>query len=283
MKKLLLSIFLFCSVLSCFGQDDKLPCIALPEKQEEITLEYLKTNLFHKREVHCLEDVNVEKRKELIGEIAKQTVIVGSDEDLLYNLILSTPQNQESDVFAYLKDKDLLSSIINDIQFTTHDEITFVFIDWLRKYNVAPITDQTKLVRYNGGKMESSISKNTNDVDMVAMIQQSEFDDIVKSFYNGKIQKNGANVDLSKMNNTELKKLAQDILNNKTSYNRIAYDDFRYSYLSQIINAKPDKGVIKGLKNLKEKLQSQYPHLKIENIAIQVKGQKFDLKPYFEL
>ena len=138
----------------------------------------------------------------------------------------------------------------------------------------------TSDVRIQGSALRTP---NANDVDMVAVISKDEFDDVLKSFYNGKVKKNGVEVDMTNMNSQQLKDLSDDISRNPSSYNGIAKSDFNYNYTKQIINAKPDKGVIDGLKNLKDNLQLKYPNLNIENIAIQTSGGMFDLKPFMKL
>lgn len=148
------------------------------------------------------------------------------------------------------------------------------------KTGLNDINVTTSDVRIQGSSLRTP---NANDVDMVAIISKGEFDNILKSAYNGKIKKNGVNVDLSNMNSTQLKNLSDDILQNPSLYNGVAKSDFNYNYTKQIINAKPDKGVIDGLKNLKDNLQATYPNLNIENIAIQTSGGIFDLKPFIKL
>ncbi len=138
----------------------------------------------------------------------------------------------------------------------------------------------SKDVRVQGSSLRNP---EANDVDLVAIISRDEFDDIIRKTYKEKIIREGQVVDISNMNSKQLHELAEDIALNKSKYNRKAYDDFRYLMKEQIINAKPDKKVIKGLKQLKDTIRATYPNLNVENIAIQPQGSSFDLKPFINL
>lgn len=138
----------------------------------------------------------------------------------------------------------------------------------------------TSDVRIQGSSVRTPYA---DDVDMVAFISKDEFDAILKAAYYKKIKKNNIEIDIKDYNSTQLKNLSDDITANPSNYNSIAKNDFNYNYTKQIINAKPDKGVIDGLKSLKDRLQTTYPNLNIKNIAVQTSGGLFDLKPFFKL
>ncbi|MFK7048829.1 hypothetical protein FLACOL_01503 [Flavobacterium columnare] len=148
------------------------------------------------------------------------------------------------------------------------------------KTGLKDIGVSTADVRIQGSSLRTP---NANDVDLAAIISETDFDNLLKSFYNGKITKNNLTIDLSDMSNVQLKALSDDIIQNPSLYNRIAKDDFSYNYTKKIINAKPDKGVVEGLKSLKNSIQINYPNLNVENIAIQTQSGVFDLKPYIKL
>jgi|GEM_PF-4794202 len=135
-------------------------------------------------------------------------------------------------------------------------------------------------VRVQGSALRSP---DAQDIDLVSIVTRSEFDNFVKAKYNDNILKNGVKVNISNMTTAELKVLADDIGLNRSLYNRKAYDDFRYTINSQIINAKGSKNIISGFKNLRNNIRINYPNLNVENIAIQPSGSGFDLKPFLKL
>ncbi|WP_159090718.1 hypothetical protein [Aquimarina aquimarini] len=135
-------------------------------------------------------------------------------------------------------------------------------------------------VRIQGSSLRTP---DANDIDLVAMVTQSDFDNFVKVKFKDNIIKNGVKVDISNMTNSQLKSLADDIVSNRSLYNSKAYQDFSYTINSQIINAKGSKNIIGGFKNLKNTISSKYSSLNVENIAIQPTGGGFDLKPFLKL
>lgn len=124
---------------------------------------------------------------------------------------------------------------------------------------------------------------NAEDVDLATIIDQSEFDNIIKIGYSNRITKNSIPVNMSNMSHQELIDLSNDIFTNPNLYNAIGRNDFNYNFPSKIINASPDKGVVSGIRNLLTEIQAEFPNLNIKNITIQESGSVFDLKPYLNL
>ncbi|MEO1054106.1 MAG: hypothetical protein AAFX87_25940 [Bacteroidota bacterium] len=138
----------------------------------------------------------------------------------------------------------------------------------------------TSDVRIQGSSLRTP---KANDVDLVAILKQEEFDNLVKTKFRANISKNGVNIDISKMTTQELKNLANDIGLNRSSYNRKAFEDFKYTIDNQIINAKGSKNIVKNFKTLRNDLIKKYPDLKIDNISIQPVNSGFDLNPFMKL
>jgi len=200
-------------------------------------------------------------------------------DDLLYIGCRNAKNISATDLATQMD--NLVNRVLKDgLPYRFTDKKQFIAFAEDLKSGLNDIGVSTSDVRLQGSCLRTP---NAKDVDMVTIISVDEFDNIIKKAYDGKIKKNKVVVDIKNMTSSELKNLSDDIIQNPSLYNDKAKGGFNYCYTSQMINAKPDKGIIKGLKELKESLQAKYPNLNIENIAIQTSGGTFDLKPFMKL
>lgn len=135
----------------------------------------------------------------------------------------------------------------------------------------------TSDVRVQGSSLRTEAA---GDVDLVAFLDNTEFDSLLQKRFNGRATKDGTVLILDKMGHDELVYLAKDIVANPNAYNGQA-KTFAHAMNESAFNSKGT--ILKALKIVKKGLATKYPHLNIETIGIQVRGGNFDLEPFMRL
>ncbi|MEM6271285.1 MAG: hypothetical protein AAF998_17755 [Bacteroidota bacterium] len=138
-------------------------------------------------------------------------------------------------------------------------------------------------VRIQGSAVRSPTAQ---DVDLLAMITQSEFDDFIRRAYATRITENGIRLDISEFTHDQLLALSRRIAENPGAFNGVARSDFQYNFAGQIIKASPSKRAMRqvlDLRPLVADLQSQFPNLNVDNFTVQTPGGAFDLQPFWQL
>lgn len=160
-----------------------------------------------------------------------------------------------SDIGQFNSFKNELKTGLNDINVTTSD------------------------VRIQGSSLRTP---NANDVDLAAIISETDFDNFLVNRFNSKVTKNGTAIDLSNKSKQQLIYIANDYNLNPSLYNNQA-KSFSKSMLDRKVSAYSNDKVIPGFKELYNSVKGNYPNLNIENITIQTSGGNFDLKPFIKL
>ena len=134
-------------------------------------------------------------------------------------------------------------------------------------------------VRIQGSSLRTP---DANDVDLVTLIDDTQFDKLLVDRYDNriKLKTDDASIDLSSKSHDELLNLAQEIDANRQLYNGQS-KTFAKAMLDRFFNSKSD--ISKPLKQLRKKLTNDYPNLNIEAIAIQTRGGEFDLQPFLNI
>jgi hypothetical protein len=160
-----------------------------------------------------------------------------------------------NDIGQFNSFKNELKTGLNDINVTTSD------------------------VRIQGSSLRTP---NANDVDLAAIISETDFDNFLVNRFNNKITKNSTVIDLSNKSKLQLIDIANDYNLNPSLYNNQA-KSFSKSMLDRKVSAYSNDKVIPGFKELYNSVKGNYPNLNIENITIQTLGGSFDLKPFIKL
>ncbi|NME72852.1 hypothetical protein [Flammeovirga aprica] len=136
-------------------------------------------------------------------------------------------------------------------------------------------------VRIQGSSLRTP---NANDVDLVAMVSQNDFEHYLKgSFIKLTNKKTGDIFNLTEMSNEELFTLATYVRNNPSYFNSKAMT-FQNAFFTKKISSKTTKpAIIPGLRNLRKALFENYKNLNIEDISIMTPKGGLDLKPYINL
>ena len=147
------------------------------------------------------------------------------------------------------------------------------------KTGLHDINVTTSDVRIQGSSLRTP---NANDVDLAAIISETDFDNFLTNRFNHKVSKNGTTIDLSNKSKQQLIDIANDYNLNPSLYNNQA-KSFSKSMLDRKVSAYSNDKVIPGFKELYNSVKGNYPNLNIENITIQTSGGNFDLKPFIKL
>lgn len=148
-------------------------------------------------------------------------------------------------------------------------------LEELKKVNI-PIDD----VRIQGSSLRKGPPKTPKDIDLAVFVSDDIFNDYLKKAFENKIKLDGKKIDISKMSNEELIKLAKSIFegdSNATSRT------FGFAILNGKISASTKPRIIFGHKDVVRTLNDNYGKLNIEDISIQKIGGKLELKPEFKI
>ncbi|AXO80710.1 hypothetical protein DZC78_10045 [Olleya aquimaris] len=142
-----------------------------------------------------------------------------------------------------------------------------------------PIDD----VRIQGSALRKKYPK-PKDVDLAVFVDDTVFNNYLKKAFKGKIKLDGKVVDISNMSDNNLLKLAEDIVNNRKSYNGKA-DTFRKMFIDKKISSKKTNNinVVNNFREIRINIANKYKHLNIEDISIQTEQGKLNLKPDLKL
>lgn len=136
-------------------------------------------------------------------------------------------------------------------------------------------------VRVQGSALRKKLA---DDVDLAVFVDDNVFNNYLKNAFKGKVKLDGKVVDVSIMSNKNLLKLAEDIVNNRKSYNGKA-DTFRKMFIDKKISSKKTNNinVVNNFREIRINIANKYKHLNIEDISIQTKQGKLNLKPDLKL
>ena len=134
-------------------------------------------------------------------------------------------------------------------------------------------------VRIQGSSLRTP---NANDVDLAAIISETDFDKFLVNRFSNRITKNGVKIDLTGKTSSELRSIANDYVTNPTAYTNQG-KSFSKAMLERKVSAYSNDNIVPGARELYNKMKNGYPNLNIDNITIQTKGGSFDLKPYMKL
>ena len=135
-------------------------------------------------------------------------------------------------------------------------------------------------VRVQGSALRT---KGAKDVDLAAIISNTEFDKILIQRFSGRITKNSKIIDINVMNSSKLRALANEIESAPRGVFNNQGKSFKKAFLERKISTYSNDKIIPGAKQLYQKMKANYPHLNIENISVQTAGGVLDLKPYIKL
>ena len=143
------------------------------------------------------------------------------------------------------------------------------------KSELSSIGLSTNDIRIQGSSLRKLKPK---DLDLAVFIDDSNFNNLLRNAFEGKIKLNGKIVDISIMSDNELMNLSENIFNNDKT-NAVSRT-FARSFIDRKISSKTKHPPIFKYGNLlKKKLNEKYKQLNIEDISIQTKGGKLELKP----
>ena len=129
-------------------------------------------------------------------------------------------------------------------------------------------------VRIQGSAMRSA---KANDVDIAVFVPESKFAQLLIDRYSGRIEVNGATVDLRGRSLADLTAVGAQIDALPQAGANATARTFARAVREGTISSKGD--VSKPLKQLAHRLTIAYPHLNLEAISVLREGSTFDLRP----
>lgn len=115
------------------------------------------------------------------------------------------------------------------------------------------------------------------DLDLAVFINDVDFNNYLRKAFDGKIKLNGEVVNISKMGDSELMKLTEEIFKNDKT-NAVSRT-FAFALQNRKISGLTKPRIIKRHREVIEKLNTNFKNLRIDDISIQTKGGKLELKP----
>ncbi|WP_299766990.1 hypothetical protein [uncultured Dokdonia sp.] len=134
-------------------------------------------------------------------------------------------------------------------------------------------------VRIQGSSLRKGPPKVPKDIDLVAFVDKRIFNGYLKNAFNGRVKLNDEIVDIINLSDDALLKLADDIFTN--SGTNAVSKTFAKAIKSGKISAltRRPRVISQEHRDLITQLNKKYPNLNIEDISVQLRGGKLELKP----
>lgn len=142
------------------------------------------------------------------------------------------------------------------------------------KSELSSIGLSTNDIRIQGSSLRKLKPK---DLDLAVFIDDSNFNNLLRNAFEGKIKLNGKIVDISKMSDNELMNLSENIFNNDKT-NAVSRT-FAFAMQNRKISGLTKPRIKAGHRKIIEQLNERFYNLRIDDISIQTKGGKLELKP----
>lgn len=140
-----------------------------------------------------------------------------------------------------------------------------------------PIDD----VRIQGSCLRKKLAK---DVDLAVFVDDDIFNNYLREAFKGRVKLNNQIVDISKMSNDDLIRLANKINNlNSNAISRTFANAIKSGKISALTKITNKKRIIDGHREIIDLLNKKYKDLNIEDISVQKYGGKLELKPDLKL
>lgn len=143
----------------------------------------------------------------------------------------------------------------------------------LKKINI-PIDD----VRVQGSSLRKRIPP-PKDIDLAVFVDDNKFYNYLKVAYKNKIKLDGKKVDIEKLSNKELIDLSDKIFSNSdtNSVSRTFANAIESGKISAL--TKKPRIISQAHRDLITIMNEKYPKLNIDDISVQLRGGKLELKP----
>lgn len=259
---------------------------AVGKRKEKLLEKYIKLK---KRLLKASKKFNLTYTTAELKQIYKKAADLGLDDDIALDFIyIGSRKNKPLSANQVMQEMDNFKNVVSARGYPYKFNSLQDFMQFSRdvKNKLDNLDIPTNDVRVQGSAVRKA---NPDDLDMAIMVDDSQFDELLKKAFGGKVKiKQGnqsTNIPIQNMSREELEKLAIDIAlddkNGRALYNGPARTFARATLEGKI---QPNKKHLPELAQLQKQLGQQYSN-KFSKVSLPImnKSSNFNIDPYLQL